>query len=312
MLESMVMELRQLEYFVAVTEEANFTRAAARVHVAQPGVSAQVRKLERELGQDLLDRSGRAVSLTEAGEAVLPYARAALRAVEGARLAVDELAGLLRGRVAVGALTSTSSEDLDLPGLLADFHRDHPAVEITLSEDNSDRMIEALKDGRLDLALVSLGGKTVPGIETRVVTDERLVAAVGRDDSLAERTTVNLRALKEKSLISLPRGTGIRALLDEACAAAGFRPRVLIEAGDPNVLARLAGRGLGVAVLPESLADYYKTELNAVRIVRPELRGSVDLAWRADGPISPAARALIDRARGMLGDPPAVARLGRK
>src|SRR5215207_1517289 len=103
------MELRQLEYFVAVAEEGSFTRAAARVHVAQPGVSAQVRQLERELGQLLLDRSGRSVRLTEVGAAVLPYARAALEAVTGARLAVDEMTGLLRGHVAVGMLTACAS-----------------------------------------------------------------------------------------------------------------------------------------------------------------------------------------------------------
>src|SRR3954465_15032953 len=103
------MELRQLAYVVAVAEEGGFTRAAARVHVAQPGVSAQVRRLERELGQELLDRSGRAVTLTEAGRAVLPYARAALAAAAHARLAVDELAGLVRGRVTVGMITSVTS-----------------------------------------------------------------------------------------------------------------------------------------------------------------------------------------------------------
>src|SRR4030081_153595 len=96
------MELHQLEYFIAVVEEANFTRAAAKLQVAQPGVSAQIRRLERDLGQELLDRSGRSVRLTEVGAAVLPYARAALSAVAGARLAVDELAGLVRGRVAGG------------------------------------------------------------------------------------------------------------------------------------------------------------------------------------------------------------------
>src|SRR3954467_2389851 len=102
------MELRQLEYFVTVVEEAGFTRAAERVHVAQPGVSAQIRRLERELGQELLDRSGRSVRLTEVGAAVLPYARAALAAVDGVRLAVDELTGLLRGQVAIGTVTSHS------------------------------------------------------------------------------------------------------------------------------------------------------------------------------------------------------------
>lgn len=89
------------------------------------------------------------------------------------------------------------------------------------------------------------------------------------------------------------------------CAAAGIQPRVAFEAGDPNVLARLAGRGLGVAILPESLADYYKAELHAIAITGPVLRGSVDLAWRAEGPVNPAARALIERACNVLGDPPA-------
>ena len=99
------MELHQLEYFVAVAEEASFTRAASRVHVAQPGVRAQVRRLEPELGQRPLDRSGRSVRLTEVGSAVLPFARAALDAVANARLAADELAGLVRGQVTVGMVS---------------------------------------------------------------------------------------------------------------------------------------------------------------------------------------------------------------
>src|SRR5215470_5235203 len=101
-------DLRWLRSFVAVAEEASFTRAAARVHVAQPGVSAQVRRLEAELGQQLLDRSGRSVRLTEVGAAVLPFARAALRAVTDVRQAVDELAGLVRGQVAVGMVSGCS------------------------------------------------------------------------------------------------------------------------------------------------------------------------------------------------------------
>src|ERR1043165_7241262 len=111
------MELRQLEYFVAVTEEANFTRAAQRVHVAQPAVSAQIARLERELGQPLVDRSRREVRLTAAGAAVLPYARAPLDAGRHARTAVDELTQLVRGSVTVGTVTA---HNVDLPQLLAD------------------------------------------------------------------------------------------------------------------------------------------------------------------------------------------------
>jgi len=292
------MEIRHLEYFVAVAEEASFTRAAARVHVAQPGVSAQIRQLEQELGQPLFDRSGRAVRLTEAGEVVLPYARAALAAVAGARDAVDDLTGLLRGHVALGMITGCSS--LELADALAAFHRDHPGVELALSEDNSDRLLAGLQSGDLDLAFVGLAGAPPPGIETQTVIDEALVMAVNFGDPLAEKDSAPLEALRERACISLPRGTGLRAAFDAACVAAGVEPRIAFEASDPRVIVQLAVRGLGVALLPESVAHANCDVLHAVRITDPEPRGMLALAWRADGPISPAARALIARARAAL------------
>jgi DNA-binding transcriptional LysR family regulator len=294
------MELRQLEYFVAVAEEASFTRAAAKLHVAQPGVSAQVRRLERELGQPLLDRSGRTVRLTEAGATVLVYARAALAAVAGARLAVEQLTGLLRGHIAVGMVTS---HNIDLPGLLADFHHDHPGVEITLSEDSSDHLVQALNAGQLDVAVIGLGSTMPPGIQTQVVADEPLVAVVSHSDSLAAQATIPLGALRDRALISLPHGTGMRSLIDDACARAGFRPRVAFEASDPRVLAQLASQGLGVAIVPKSIADARSTQLHAIAVTRPRLRGRLALAWRAEGPISPAARAFISHAHSVLAGP---------
>ncbi len=294
-----VMELRQLEYLVTVTEEASFTKAAAKLHVAQPGVSAQIRQLERELGQDLLDRSGRTVRPTDVGAAVLPYARAALAAVAGARQAVEELAGLVRGHVAVGTVTSLG-QAVDLAGLLADFHHSHPAVEIGLIEDTSDNLLQALLTGRLDVAVVSLAGELPPGIGVQVVVDEPFVVAVAPGDPLAARTSITLDALAGRPLMCLPRGTGLRTVVDLACAAAGFRPRIAFEAADPTVLAQFAIRGLGVAILPESLARSYPGELHAVNLVRPKLRGRLALAWRAEGPSGPAARALVRQARAAL------------
>ncbi|MFG2087550.1 MULTISPECIES: LysR family transcriptional regulator [unclassified Spirillospora] len=296
------MELRQLEYFVAVTEEAGFTRAAERLHVAQPGVSAQIRQLERELGQPLLDRSGRTVRLTEVGAAVLPYARAALAAVEGARRSVDELTGLLRGHVTIGTIDWIQS--LDLPGMLSDFHQDHPDVEITVIQDDAATLTAALRDGRVDLAFLSLGGEPPEGIATQVVIEEHLVAAAGRGHPLARRSTIPLRALAGEDLVSLPKGTGLRAVLDEACADAGLSPRIAFEAGEPPVLAQLAAHGLGVAVLPESAARDLPGDLHAMPIVRPRLTGRIALAWRTEGPRGPAARALISRAREHLPAPP--------
>ncbi|HEV7648446.1 MAG TPA: LysR family transcriptional regulator [Actinophytocola sp.] len=288
------MELRQLEYLVAVAEEAGFTRAAERVHVAQPGVSAQIRRLERELGQDLFDRTSRSVRLTDVGAAVLPYARAALAAVAGARLAVDELTGLLRGHVAVGAVTS---HDVDLPGLLAGFHDDHPAVEITLTESASDELVDGLRTGRLDTAIVSIGRRVPAGVEVQVITDQPIVAAVGLGHELAVHDTITLDTLRDRPLISLPRGTGLRARLDDACAANGFTPHIAFEASAPEVLAEFAAHGLGAAILPGEFAAARAGRLRSLAITRPALRGRLVLAWRAGGPGSPAGRALVARAR---------------
>jgi DNA-binding transcriptional LysR family regulator len=327
------MELRQLEYFVTVAEEANFTRAAAKLHVAQPGVSAQIRQLEREFGHALLDRSGRGVRLTEVGAAVLPFARAALGAVDGAKLVVDQLDGLLRGKVAIGMVTNCPAADLT--EALAAFHKAHPAVEITLSEDNSDRLLDLLRNGRLDLALVGLATPPAPagagfaeakpanlappapagagfaeakpanlalppsGIATQVITDQALVAAVAHGHALTARTSITLAALRDHPLISLPVGTGLRASLDNACAAAGLRPRIAFEASDPRVLGQLASRGLGVAILPE-VGARQDPDLHVLAIVKPRLRARLELAWRSSGPLGPAARVLIEEVRHRL------------
>ena len=284
------MELRQLEYFVAVVEEASFTRAAQRVLVAQSGVSAQVRRLEAELGVALLDRGGRTVTLTEAGAAVLPFARAALAAVGGVREAVDALRGLTRGHVRVGMVTAGPSGTLT--ELLASFNALHPDVEITLIEDASDALFAALRSGELDLACASLGPTAPEGVETQVIIDAAIVAAVATEHPLATRTSVELEELAAYPLICLPRGTGVRALWDSA----GVRARIAFEASDPAVLAQLAARGLGVAILPEPAAAGLHT-------LALGLRGQIALAWRAGGvggDLSPAGRAFMEHARGSV------------
>jgi DNA-binding transcriptional LysR family regulator len=303
------MELHQLEYFVAVAEEASFTKAASRVHVAQPGVSAQVRRLESELGQRLLDRSGRSVRLTEAGSAVLPFARAALDAVASARLAVDELAGLVRGQVTVGMVSGCALPAL--AELLAGFHHKYPGVAITLTEDNSDRLVEMLGDGRLDLALIGsagTGGST--GISTAVLIDEELVAAVAPGHPLAGKETVTVKALRDVPLVSLPRGTGVRAALDAACAATGFEPRIVFEASALPMVIQLAAQGLGLAVVPASVAaapDGPAVPQPAdapviVPIAHPSVRSRLELAWPEAPSGNPAARVLIEQVRA-LGSP---------
>jgi DNA-binding transcriptional LysR family regulator len=174
-------------------------------------------------GEELLDRTG-GVRPTAVGEAVLPHARAAIAAVAAVREAVDDLAGLVRGRVAMGTVTSYSEPDV--PALLGDFRARHPGVEITLTETNTDVLVAGLLEGTLDLGLVSLPAAPVEGLQTRVVTEDVLVAAVGHDHELAGRRSIAVLALRDVPLISLPHGTGLRSLLDDACAAAGFAPRI--------------------------------------------------------------------------------------
>jgi DNA-binding transcriptional LysR family regulator len=284
------MELHQLEYLVAVAEEASFTKAAARVHVAQPGVSAQIRRLERELGHELFDRSGRSVRPTEACAAVLPLARAALSAVAEIGAVADELRGVMRGHVAVGMMTSCPPDVIT--GALAAFHEHHPGLDITLIEAPSADLLAGLREGALDLAVIGFASLPARGIHAEIINDDVLVAAVNGHHALASRTSMSLRMLVDLDLICLPRGSGIRAGLDEGCAAARLQARVALEASNPEVVADLAALGLGVAVLPESYACT-RDDLHLVRLSRPTLRARVGVVWRADGRLSPAASALI-------------------
>lgn len=291
------MELRHLRYLVAAVEEGTVTGAAARLHVAQPGVSAQLRQLERELGEPLLERGPRALTLTEAGRAVLPHARAALAAVDDARDAVAALRGLLRGRVAVGM--ASSLPDTVLADTVADFAVEHPQVTVTLREDTAEALVAELLAGRLDVAYLGAPGELPEGLAGRVLLDDRLVAAVAADDPLAGRARVRLDELAGRALICLPPGHGLRTALDRACAAAGTVPRVAFEAGAMSLLLRLAARGVGVAVVPEPALQAAAVRALAAPpvpvLLEPEVRTRLHVGWRAGGPSGPAGRALLER-----------------
>lgn len=291
------MELRHLRYLVTVVDEGTVTAAAQKLHVAQPGVSAQLRQLERELGETLLERGPRAVVPTEAGRAVLPHARVALAAVDGARDAVAALRGLLRGRVAVGM--ASSLPDTVLADPVGAFAAEHPGVDVTLREGTADELAGELRAGRLDAAVVGHPGPLPPGLEGRELVEEPLVAAVAADDELAGRAALDLDELASRPLICLPRRHGLRTTLDAALAAHGVTARVAFEAGAMSLLLRLAARGAGIAVVPAPavLAPAVQAlDRPPVAVaLRPEVQARLYLVWRDGGPGGPAARALLDR-----------------
>jgi DNA-binding transcriptional LysR family regulator len=271
------MELRQLEYFVAVTEEANFTRGAERAHVSQSGISAQIRQLERDLGAELFDRTSRTVSLTAAGEAAIGHARAVLAEAGALRQAVDEVNGLVRGHLTVGMVTACTVAPLF--DALSAFHRAYPGIEITLAEDHSDRLVEQVRDGSADLALIGAPGELPAGVEGQVVISENLVAAVPPGHSLAGRSRVGLAELAGYPVISMPAGTGVRAVFDQACAQDGLQPDIALQASAPSAVADLAARGLGVAIFSATMAANYSDRLAAVPVAGISTPSLLALVW---------------------------------
>ncbi|WP_415972755.1 LysR family transcriptional regulator [Rhodococcus sp. 077-4] len=286
------MELRHLEYFVAVSEEQNFTRAAARLHIVQSAVSAAIKSLERELGASLLDRNSKRVLLTEAGSALLPRARAVLDAARDARDVVDEVRGGLRGTLRIGTLTSIGL--IDLPGLLGEYHRRFPHVQLFTgaAASGTQGLVESVADGRLDLAFVSDPGSHPVGVDVRELASSVLDLALPLDHALAGRKSLTLADIAEFDFIDSPVGFGNRAVADRAFAAAGLRRRVAIEITDISTGADYVRNGLGIALLP----SFVLSGTDGVRvktIMDADLRWPLAVATPTARTPSAAVRALL-------------------
>ncbi|SNT52852.1 LysR family transcriptional regulator [Actinacidiphila glaucinigra] len=244
------MDLRQLEYFVAVAEEANFTRAAARLHVVQSAVSTTIKNLERELRTPLLERTPRRVLLTDAGAALLPRAHAALDAVREGADAVGEVRGGLRGTLRLGAIATIGL--IDLPVFLGEFHRRHPGVflQTSAAPSGSRGLIEALLERRLDLAFVSGPGPPPTGVTLTTLATSALDLVVPAAHPLAKRGTVSITELAGLDFVDFPSGYSNRTVADRAFAAASVPHRVAIEITDLTTGVAYVRNGLGVALLP--------------------------------------------------------------
>ncbi len=286
------MELRQLEHFVAVAEERNFTRAADRAGIVQSGLSASIQFLERELGAPLFIRSTRRVSLTAAGQALLPAARRSLAAAQAGREAVQAVEGLRRGRLAIG-ISQVLVPTFDLPGILADFRRDYPAVELNLRQAVPIEQFASLREGRLDMAFMPLLDPPGDDLDATVVAHDSMALACAPDHPLARRRVVRLRDLVDERFVSLPTSWTSRLVADQAFAAAGLAHENALEVNDIDTCLELVGRGLGIAIVPEAAGSHAGTA-----VLRPF---SKRLAWdyfvvrRADGAIGPAAREFLRR-----------------
>lgn len=273
------MELRQLEYFLAVAEHANFTRAAEALHVAQPWVSAQIRRLERELGNELFDRSSRVLRLTRFGKAALPLAGAVLRAVDEIRSAADAMVGVLAGELTIG--TVAHSLPL-LADALAVFRKAHPAVAVMVTEGRSDRLTAAVLERQLDMAVMGWATVPPPQLREQVLVRENIVAVVHGGDPLAGRESIALAELRNRAIISHPQGCEIRTTIDQACLATGFTPRVVFETSSADMMRHLVIRDLGVAVTPK-LPNDLLGQLRQIDLSDQAMSGRLSLVWRGKG-----------------------------
>ncbi len=296
-----MLELRHFEYFVAVAEERNFTRAAARLHVVQSGVSAVIKAMEREMGARLLERTSKRVDLTDAGEALLPRARAAIDAVRDARDAVDEVRGGLRGTIRIGTLTSIGL--IDVPGILGAFHRVHPhvALRLIVSPRGSAGILEGLVDGSLDVAIVSVPGRPPAGVRIRPVGSQPLTLVLPVGHRLARAAEVRIADLAGEPFVDFPVGYGNRTVVDRAFAAAGVQRQVVIEVTDIGSGAGFVREGLGVAILPPFVVPEQAPGLVTRSVADADLEWPLGVGVSALRGPSAAARALLSLIDEMVG-----------
>jgi DNA-binding transcriptional LysR family regulator len=285
-------ELRHLEYFVAVAAELNFSRAAQRIHVVQSALSASVGRLEKELGVELFDRSKRQIALTPAGRVFLEHAREVMHTAHRARTAVDAFRDQLTGTVTVGALMSWGT--LDLPAALEEFRGSNPlvAVQLRQSVTGSAGHLSAIADGRMDLALVSSTSPGSPLVSLRELMREPMVFVCESAHPLADRRKLDLADLAGHDFIQFPAGWGIRQRLDKGFAAAGVEPVSAYEVADYAITAELIRHRLAATVMPVSVANRFP-DLRTVAL-RPAMTWTLSIASAASQNANRAINALVD------------------
>lgn len=287
----MAMKLDQLRSFEAVARLGHFTRAAQERFLAQPSLSRQIAALEAEAGAELFRRAPAGVTLTAAGEVLLPIARRMLADASAAREQLDELAGLRRGSVRLGA-PPTLCVSL-VADVLAAYRAAHPGIELHITEGGSRSLVAAMDEGALDLALVVTRGeqRTPPATQLVPLLSEELVVISSAAAGEGERRELTLAQLASMPQVAFSRSYDLRIATDAAFAAAGLTPTIAVEGAEMDAVLRFVERGIGVAVVP-AMVVIDRPGLRSTSLVRPQLSRTVNLARRTDVALSAAAAAM--------------------
>jgi DNA-binding transcriptional LysR family regulator len=300
-----------LEYFVAVAEELNFTRAAVRCHVVQSALSYQIARLERENGVTLFERTSRSVRLAPAGELLLPRARRVLAELDLAGTELAEFAGVLTGRLRLGMIGSAGEAAPMVERALVTFHQRHPAVEITIADTGSSNMVDLIRAGVLDVAFVGLFAAQLLGdVVHKELAVEPLVAVVDRLHAPVGDGPADLAELVELTpFIEMRAESGLRRQVDAVFERAGLTRRIAFELSTSEAVVRYAALGFGAAIVP--LSATVGTGLTVLTLADRRARHPVSLIHRHPEPSAPSARAFLSLFPDDTGSHPTSARRSR-
>lgn len=287
------MDQRQLEYFVAVAEELNFTRAARRVYAVQSTVSAGIRALERELGTALFHRSTKSVQLTDSGRALLPEARLAIEALDRTRATVDETAAGLRGQVRVGTLSGMKI--VDVASLAGDFRNRYPGVrlQVEISPTESTGHIDKIRRDLLDVAFVVAPPTDLCSLWSRTLAEIPFGVLVADSHPFAHRESLTLTDLTGEAFVEMLPGSGSRVLLDRIFRQAGIVRQLAVEVADACAVAEYVAAGLGIAVLP-ALGTSAALPVRTVPLVEPSLMWQLHVISRPHDTAARPTKAFLD------------------
>ncbi|AFU13067.1 LysR family transcriptional regulator [Bacillus thuringiensis serovar shandongiensis] len=286
-------ELRQLEYFLAVSKELHFTKAAEKLNISQPSLSQQIRALEHEVGMPLFDRIGKKISLTEAGKILLSHSKTIFHEVEQARSAIQDLNGLQYGSLTIGSLLTVVN--YLLPPTLLHFNTLYPNIELSVLGLRTGEIREKLLQNELDIGITFLPVQDKEIVSIPLYKSElTLVIPIGHP--LSELDHVSIKELQNYPLILLPKNFYLTELLTTYCQNFSFKPKPILEISTMESLIQMVSKGMGITVLPKPYIDFLQNEnIQAIKIEDPTPTIDIGLIYRKDKYMCAATREFIEQ-----------------
>ncbi|MCF6093083.1 LysR family transcriptional regulator [Microaerobacter geothermalis] len=286
------MEFRQILYAIMVAEERNFSRAAEKLHIAQPSLSQQIAKLEQELGVQLFDRSVTPLDITDAGKRFLEGGKKIIDMMNQIKKEMEDVANLKKSKLLVGSLPITGGHIL--PPVLSKFQEIYPGIEVELMEETTLELEELTASGSTDVSLLTLPIQN-PALEWEPLLEEEIFLAVPPHHPLSRKKNIHLRDVQDQPFILLKKGQGFRQIALNLCHQAGFQPSIVFESTNIETVQSLVAAGIGIAFVPKIVTRTKRTNYNPVylSITQPKASRTIVMAYRRGRYLSKAAQAFI-------------------